>query len=304
LIGSNLSKKLLDSNRYPVICIDNFEAFYPRKLKEENIMPLFKNATYRFIKGDKRSSADLNKIPNVDAILRFAAKNGVRHSIQDPLLYQNVNIAGTQNVLEFADRKVKQFIFASSSSICGLNPNIPWNEIEKLLPISHYACSKLSEEMLGHVYSHLDGIRFFALRFFTVYDPGQRPDLAIHKFFELITQGRPIPVFGNGETIRDCTFIDDVLRGIEVATEYNASNCKIINLGCRTPVSLNALMYWIKETCGKKAIIDRSPEQPGDVTATFCRISKAQRLLGYTPRINLASGLSVFYEWFKKKGVI
>lgn len=301
-IGSNLTRQILQDNQYHVTCIDNFDSFYSRKLKEDNVKPFLDQENYNFIEGDIRDNGALNKIWDVDIILHFAAKAGVRQSIKDPLIYHDVNVAGTQNILEFAKyRKVRQFIFASSSSVYGISPNTPWNEEEKLLPISPYASSKLSDEMLGHVYSHLHGIRFLALRFFTVYGPCQRPDLAIYKFFDRITTHQPIPVFGDGHTIRDYTHINDIIKGIKAAMHYDASDYEIINLGCNSPVSLNTLISNIEEVCGEKAIIEKFPEQPGDVKITYADIDKAQKLLGYQADIDLKTGLEMFYEWFSSK---
>lgn len=297
-IGSNLTRELLQTGQYHVTCIDNFDSFYPRHLKEDNIKDFFNDENYNLVDGDIRNNSDLNKIWDVDIIVHLAAKAGVRQSIKNPLIYQDVNVAGTHNILEFAKyRKVKQFIFASSSSVYGISPNIPWNEEEKLLPISPYASSKLSDEMLGHVYSHLHGIRFIALRFFTVYGQAQRPDLAIHKFFELIMKKQPITVFGDGNTIRDYTYIEDIVNGIKAAMEYDSSDFEIINLGNNTPVSLNALIGAIEDICGEKAIINRQPEQPGDVAITYADITKAQKLLGYQPKMDLNDGLKSFYNW-------
>lgn len=304
-IGSNLTRELLRTGQYHITCIDNFDSFYPRYYKENNIKGFLYNENYNLIEGDIRNNGDLNKIWDVDIIVHLAAKAGVRQSIQNPLIYQDVNVAGTHNILEFAKyRKVKQFIFASSSSVYGVSPNTPWNESEQLLPISPYASSKLSDEMLGHVYSHLHGIRFIALRFFTVYGPSQRPDLAIHKFFDLITKKQPIPIFGDGNTIRDYTYIDDILKGIIVAMEYNASFYEVINLGNNTPISLNELIEAIENVCGKKAMINRLPEQPGDVGITYANINKAQQLLGYNPKTDLNTGLKIFYEWFNNKNEV
>lgn len=297
-IGSNLTRELLKTGQYHVTCIDNFDSFYSRHLKEDNIKDFFNNKNYNLVDGDIRNNGDLNKIWDVNIIVHLAAKAGVRQSIQNPLIYQDVNVAGTHNILEFAKyRKVKQFVFASSSSVYGISPNIPWNEEEKLLPISPYASSKLSDEMLGHVYSHLHGIRFIALRFFTVYGPAQRPDLAIHKFFDLIMKKQPIPVFGDGNTIRDYTYIDDIVKGIKAAMEYDSSDYEEINLGNNTPISLNALIGSIENVCGEKAIINRQPEQPGDVAITYADITKAQKLLGYQPKMDLNEGLRSFYNW-------
>jgi UDP-glucuronate 4-epimerase len=210
-----------------------------------------------------------------------------------------VNVDGTQNLLEFArQKKIMQFVFASSSSVYGINENIPWNEDEKLKPISPYASTKLSCEMLGHVYSHLYGIRFLALRFFTVYGPAQRPDLAIHKFFKAISERNPIPVFGDGSSSRDYTFVEDTIQGIEAAITYDQSDFEIINLGNHQTVTLSELITAIEKISGKKAIIDRQPEQAGDVPKTYADISKAKRLLNYQPDTSLEKGLISFYEWY------
>ncbi len=300
-IGSNLIRTLLLKN-FKVTTIDNFDTFYPRDLKESNIADFRDNKNFNLIEGDIRNADDLESAQNIDVIIHLAAKAGVRPSIKNPILYQDVNVSGTQNLLEYARKKgIKQFIFASSSSVYGVNANVPWHEEEQLLPISPYASTKLSGEMLGHVYSHLYGIRFLALRFFTVYGPGQRPDLAIHKFFKSISQGNPIPVFGDGSTSRDYTFVADTIQGIVSAIDYDKTNFEIINLGNHQTVTLSELITAIETVCGKKAIIDRQPEQPGDVPRTFANISKAQKLLNYSPSTELMEGLSAFYQWFKEK---
>jgi UDP-glucuronate 4-epimerase len=293
-IGSNLTQKLLADNHYHVTCVDNFDSFYSREQKEDNISRFIRHPNYTLIEGDIRSYDDLDRAGHIDIIIHLAAKAGVRPSIQNPFQYHDVNVTGTQNVLEFAKkRNVKQFIQASSSSVYGTNINVPWHEEEKLFPISPYASSKLSDEMLGHVYAHLYGIRFIALRFFTVYGPRQRPDLAIYKFFD----GLPVTMFGNGDSFRDYTFIDDIVNGIESAITYHASGYEIINIGCGNPVTLINLIGIIESICGKKAIIDRQPMQPGDVAGTFADITKAQKLLDYQPLINLDEGLRIFYDW-------
>ncbi len=298
-IGSHLIKSILSANQYRITCIDNFDDFYPRRQKELNIEPFLDNANFTLLEGDIRNYNDLQKAENIDTIIHLAAKAGVRPSILNPILYQDVNISGTQNLLEFArEHQIKQFIFASSSSTYGVNENVPWREDEKLLPISPYASTKLSGEMLGHVYSHLYGIRFLALRFFTVYGPSQRPDLAIHKFFKSILKGEPIPVYGDGSTSRDYTYVEDTVQGIIAAMDYDKSNFEIINLGNRKTITLTELINAIEETCGQKAIINRLPEQPGDVPQTFANISKAQKLLGYNPETDIKDGLQTFYNWF------
>ena len=298
-IGSNLVADLLKN--YRVTIIDNFDDFYSRKQKDLNLESIKKSDNLTLIEGDIRKTSDLERAGEVDVIVHLAAKAGVRPSIEDPVLYQDVNVSGTQTLLEFARNKgIMQFVFASSSSVYGINENVPWNEEEKLLPISPYASTKLSGEMLGHVYSKLYGIRFLALRFFTVYGPGQRPDLAIHKFFKSKIADKPIPVFGNGSTSRDYTFVRDTVKGIAGAIEYNKTNFEIINLGNHKTVTLARLIESIESICGKKAIINRLPDQPGDVPQTYANISKAQSLLGYDPSTELHSGLQEFYKWFRE----
>lgn len=298
-IGSNLIKKLLLNNSYKITCLDNFDDFYSREQKQYNLKPFIKNENFRLIEGDIKNVNDIDKTGDVDVIVHLAAKAGVRPSILNPISYQEVNVSGTQNLLEFArERNVRQFVFASSSSVYGVNENVPWNEEEKLYPISPYASTKLSGEMLGHVYSHLYGIRFLALRFFTVYGPAQRPDLAIHKFFKSILNGEAIPVYGDGNTNRDYTFVEDTVSGIEAAINYTQSTFEIINLGNHQTITLTELIQAIENSCGKKAIISRLPEQPGDVPRTYADIAKAQKLLGYDPKTSLTAGLQSFLSWY------
>jgi UDP-glucuronate 4-epimerase len=225
----------------------------------------------------------------------------VRPSIEDPVGYQRANVIATQNLLEFAkDQGIKQFVFASSSSVYGENPNVPWSEMHDVSgPISPYASTKVSCELLGHVYSHLYGIRFLGLRFFTVYGPRQRPDLAINKFVRLIEAGEPIPVFGDGSTRRDYTFIEDIVSGVIGALHYDQSNYEVVNLGNDRTVTLSELIATIEEVVGKKAIIDRQPQQPGDVPQTWADVTKAKGLFGYKPAITFKEGVSQFYKWWK-----
>ena len=298
-IGSNLISSLLQRDDVQVIGLDNFDDFYSREQKEKNMSSFISNANFSFIEGDVRNMNDLLALSKIDAIVHLAAKAGVRTSINNPILFQEVNVSGTQNLLELArQRNIKHFVFASSSSVYGINQNLPWHEEEKLMPISPYASTKLSCEMLGHVYSHLYGIRFLALRFFTVYGPAQRPDLAIHKFFNSISKGQTIPVYGDGSTSRDYTFVDDTVQGIMSAIDYDKSDFEIINLGNHQTVTLTELILAIERICGKKAIIDRLPEQAGDVRQTYANISKAQNLLSYHPETKLETGLLKFYEWY------
>ena len=303
-IGSNLIRHLFrHETGIHITCIDNFDPFYSREIKQFNVAEFKNNSNFRLLQNDlgETPAGDLVNliIEPIDKIIHIAARAGVRPSIMNPLAYQQSNVIGLQNMLEFAKLKgTGQFIFASSSSVYGINDHFPWKEDEQLMPISPYAMTKLSGEMLGHVYSHLFGIRFIALRFFTVYGPRQRPDLAVHKFTKAILQDKPITMYGNGDTSRDYTYVDDIVKGVEAAMHYDKTEFEIINLGNNYSVSLNSLVHNIEEIIGKKAIIERLPEQPGDVPKTFADISKAKKLLGYHPETPLKVGLRKFYEWF------
>lgn len=303
-IGSNLIRNLLKNEPgLKITCIDNFDPFYSSAIKQFNIREFKDNTSFRLIESDiaeTPGSAFAGLIPEpVDVIVHLAAKVGVRPSIEDPVSYQQTNVIGLQNMLEFAKLKeVKQFVFASSSSVYGINDHFPWKEEEKLMPISPYAMTKLSGEMLGHVYNKLTGIRFIALRFFTVYGPGQRPDLAIHKFTKNIIAGKPIALFGDGSTSRDYTFADDIVQGVIAAIHYDKTGFEIINLGNHYTISLKELVAGIEKVTGKKAIIEYYPDQPGDVPKTFADIAKAKKLLGYDPQTKIDDGLKKFYDWF------
>jgi UDP-glucuronate 4-epimerase len=305
-IGSNLIRYLLATEKQTSITtIDDFDPFYDSKIKDLNIAGFADDHRFRLLKYDLaltsgKQLAEEIKEP-VDVIVHLAAKAGVRPSILNPVSYQQANVIGLQNVLDFAKEKnCKQFVFASSSSVYGINDHFPWKEDEKLMPISPYAMTKLAGEMLGHVYSNLFGIRFIALRFFTVYGPGQRPDLAIHKFTKMILSDKPITMFGDGNTSRDYTFINDTVQGIVGAMKYDQTDFEVINLGNNYSVSLKELISSIEKTVGKKASIQQFPEQPGDVPKTFADISKAKALLGYEPTTKLNEGLANFYEWFSR----
>ena len=303
-IGSNLIRYLFQHEAgIRITCIDNFDPFYSPAIKQFNVSDFIKNPCFTLFRNDlgETSAADLLNLVKepVDTIIHVAAKAGVRPSIMNPLAYQQSNVIGLQNMLEFAKAKeIRQFIFASSSSVYGINDHYPWKEDEQLMPISPYAMTQLSGEMLGHVYSHLSGIRFIALRFFTVYGPGQRPDLAIHKFTKAILDDKPITMYGNGETSRDYTYVDDIVKGVVSAMHYRKTDFEIINLGNNYSVTLNHLVQNIETIIGKKAIIEKLPEQPGDVPKTFADISKAKKLLDYSPETPLKEGLKNFYEWF------
>ena len=304
-IGSHLVKALLNDTSIRITIIDNFDPFYPRHIKLLNTDGFEKH--HQIILLDRSledlSAFELRKIlpQKVDVIIHLAAKAGVRPSINDPLGYQRTNILGTQMLLDFARAsEVKQFVFASSSSVYGINKNLPWKENEQLQPISPYAMTKLAGEMAGHVFSNLYGIRFIALRFFTVYGPSQRPDLAIHKFVKSILCDQSITMYGDGSTSRDYTYVEDIVKGVLSAINYERSMFEIINLGNNYSVSLQDLVNNVEEVVGKKARIDYQKEQAGDVPQTFADITKAKHLLNYQPTTQLTDGLESFYDWFLK----
>jgi UDP-glucuronate 4-epimerase len=303
-IGSHLIRSLFEKDPgCRVTCVDNFDPFYSADQKQIHIRSFKNHPSFRFIVNDiaETTVEELTEQTEepVDVIIHCAAKAGVRPSIENPLAYQQTNIIGLQRLLDFAkENNIRQFVFTSSSSVYGINNHFPWKEDDKLLPVSPYAMTKLAGEMLGHVYSHLHGIRFIALRLFTVYGPGQRPDLAVHKFTKAILNGQPITLYGDGSTSRDYTYIDDIVSGIMAAILYDQSNFEIINLGNNLPVPLRELIKAIEITTGQQAILEKLPEQPGDVPKTFADISKACHLLGYQPKTELKTGLKKFYDWF------
>ena len=301
-IGSHLVDSLL-ADGWRVTAFDNFDPFYDRSIKEENIRPHLANRNYTLVRGDIRDTSAIRQMEmedgSYDVIVHLAARGGVRPSIEDPVGYQDINVAGTQSVLELARRcRVRQFVFASSSSVYGINPRVPWREDDFVLqPISPYASTKVSGELLGHVYSHLYGMRFIALRFFTVYGPRQRPDLAIHKFARLMLAGRTIPVYGDGTTSRDYTYIDDIIRGTRAAMEYTATPYEVINLGNTHTVSLREMIAGLERALGLTADLAVLPEQPGDVPKTWASVEKARALLGYAPTTSYEEGIEKFARW-------
>ncbi len=306
-IGSHLVDRLLDEG-HQVTNLDNFDPFYPRAVKERNVAAHLGDPGYALVEADLRDPAALRaglRGP-YDSVVHLAARAGVRPSLEDPIGYQQSNVQGTQNLLELVrEWGTEQFVFASSSSVYGINPNVPWSEADAvLLPISPYASTKVSGELLGHVYSHLYGIRFIALRFFTVYGPRQRPDLAIHKFARRMTAGEPIPAYGDGETRRDYTYVDDVIDGVRAAMEYRATPYEVINLGNNRTVPLSRLIAALEEVLEVEARVTRMPMQPGDVPQTWADISKAADLLGYAPRTGFEQGLRRFVAWLRDEGVV
>ena len=302
-IGSSLIRELLKDEKNRVTAIDNFDPFYKRQIKLLNLADIDSHHNFFLLDIDLdvvsvKQLHDAVSQP-VHTIIHLAAKAGVRPSILDPLAYQQTNILGTQKLLDFAvQKKVEKFVFGSSSSVYGINENLPWKEDEQLLPISPYAMTKLAGEMAGHTYHQLYKLPFIALRFFTVYGPCQRPDLAIHRFTKSILMGEPISMFGDGSTSRDYTYVDDIVKGIMAAADYDESGFEIINLGNSYAVSLKEMIATLEEVIGKKAIIQQQPEQAGDVPRTFSDIAKAHRLLNYQPNTDFRTGIQKFYEWF------
>ena len=286
-----------------VVGLDSFDDFYDPAVKRRNIRPLLDNDRFRLIEGDIRDAAFVNEAmgDGVSVVVHLAARAGVRPSIEQPLLYQDVNVNGTMVLLEACrQRGIKRFVFASSSSVYGNNEKVPFSESDNVdYPISPYAASKKAAELLSYTYHHLYGMHVTALRFFTVYGPRQRPDLAIHKFTRLIEAGRPIPVFGDGSMRRDHTYIDDIIAGVRAAID-RCDGYRIYNLGNADPVSLDDLIAALESALGKKAVIDRQPLQPGDVHQTYADVDRARAELGYNPKTDLQSGLRRFVDWFRK----
>lgn len=305
-IGSHLVDKLLSENAWRVTVVDDFNDFYAPEIKRGNVRPHLENANYQVVEADVRDLTVLQTLfenNKFDAIVHLAARAGVRPSLTEPLLYNSTNIGGTLNLLELARQfEVKQFVFGSSSSVYGVNCKVPFSESDTVArPISPYAATKAAGELLCHTYSHLYNIRAICLRFFTVYGARQRPDLAIHKFTKLIAADQPIPVFGDGTTRRDYTYIDDIISGVRAAIDYSKSDYEIFNLGESRTVELRELIALIEENLGKKAVIEQCSMQAGDVPQTFADVTKARRLLGYNPQTQIETGIEHFIDWFRSR---
>jgi len=302
-IGSHVCERLLrDGHR--VWAFDDLNDFYDPQIKRQNLREIQALARpFEFIPGDITDAAALDELfssVKFDQIIHLAARAGVRPSLEQPALYQRVNVEGTVNLLEAARKSgVKKITLASSSSVYGVNAKVPFSESDPVFSaISPYAASKLACEALGHAYHHIYQMDVAALRFFTVYGPRQRPDLAIHKFTKLIDAGRPIPVFGDGRTARDHTHISDIVEGV-IACTRQEFGFEIFNLGESETVELSRLIGLIEAALGKKAVIDHQPMQPGDVPITFADISKARARLGYQPKVKIEQGIKLFAEWYK-----
>ncbi len=302
-IGSHFADRLLEAGE-EVVGLDLFDEFYDPAVKERNLARARDHEGFALVRGDIRDRDLLSALPDdIGSVVHLAARAGVRPSIQDPALYTSVNVLGTTTLLEFArDRGIRPFVFASSSSVYGNNERVPFRETDRVdHPISPYAATKKAGELLCHTATHLDGITTVCLRFFTVYGPRQRPDLAIHKFARLLAAGQEIPMFGDGSTQRDYTYIDDILDGVEGALAFarrEEARHEIVNLGESRTVSLSEMIRVVGEEMGVEPRIRRLPMQPGDVLRTWADVSHARELLGYDPSVDFREGIRHFVEWF------
>lgn len=302
-IGSHLVDSLL-ADGHSVVVIDNFDPFYARSIKEANIKPHFEFEQYQFVEADLRDRAVILEIfeqHNPEVVVHLAAKAGVRPSLDNPLSYVETNINGTVHMLDASVKfGLKKFIFASSSSVYGLNEKVPFSEEDAVLnQASPYGATKAAGEVLCRSYSNCYGLPIVALRFFTVFGPRQRPDLAIHKFALRITNNQIIQLYGDGTTSRDYTYIEDIISGIRAAIDYNSSGYALFNLGNDRPTQLKDLVSYIEQAVGNNAKIEWLPEQIGDVPRTWANITKSKQLLNYEPRMDIVTGIDYFVKWLK-----
>lgn len=305
-IGSTLAERLLAKGN-AVVVIDNFCDFYDPEIKKRNVEPMLQNSNFKLYCGDIRDTTLVQRIfaeNKIDIVVHLAAMAGVRPSIENPLLYQDVNGDGTQNILECAQQSgVINLVMASSSSVYGNCSEVPFREDMIVdYAISPYAATKKANEVMAHVYHHLYDMNIIMLRFFTVYGPKQRPDLAINKFTRLMLSGEKIPMYGDGSTSRDYTYVEDIADGITRSCEYvsNRTNVyEIINLGSNNPISLKEMIETIGEVLEVEPMIETLPMQPGDVDRTYADISKARQLLGYEPHTTFREGIEKFVEWYR-----
>ena len=306
-IGSSLSESLIKEGN-KIVTIDNFCNFYNPLIKENNIKQLEKNENFKLYRADIRDRQAVKKIfdeNNIDVVMHLAAMAGVRPSIENPVLYQEVNCMGTQNILEeMKEHNVKNLVMASSSSVYGNCKEVPFRENMIVdFAISPYAATKKANEVMTHVYHKLFDMNVIMLRFFTVYGPKQRPDLAINKFTRLMLEDKEIPMFGDGTTSRDYTYIDDIVDGIKKSCNYvieNANVYEILNLGNSSPVTLKEMINTIGQALNIKPKIQELPMQPGDVERTFADVSKAKKLIGYEPKTTFKEGIQNFVNWYKE----
>jgi UDP-glucuronate 4-epimerase len=307
-IGSHVAEALLRRG-VELTIVDNLDSFYSPAVKKANLEEIRRVGEYRFANQDIGIADGMRELimsTRPEAIIHLAARAGVRPSIEEPLRYERVNIGGTLNLLDLCrECNVGKFIFGSSSSVYGMTSKTPFSEDQaELRPVSPYGATKLAGEMLGYTYAHLYDFPVICLRFFTVYGPRQRPDLAIHKFTALIEAGKPLPIFGDGTSGRDFTYVDDTVSGIMAALAYEpprgvGAPFEIFNLGNSQPVTLTELVHLIEEATGRKAVKQQQPFQPGDVAITWADISKSARVLGYRPATGLEEGLKKFVAWYR-----
>lgn len=299
-IGSHLSDALLAMG-HDVVGVDNFDPYYDRSIKEANVSPARQHDRFVFHELDLRDKPKTFELigQNFDLVAHIAARGGVRPSLDDPFAYQSLNVDATMNVLEaMRTHGVNKLLLASTSAVYGNNEKVPFAEDDRVdFPISPYAATKKACELMAHTYHHLYGMNIFCLRFFTVYGPRQRPDMAIHKFTRMIHEGATIKRYGDGTTERDYTYIDDIIQGLTRAVD-RVAGYEIINLGENRTVRLNTLLDLLQTVIGKKAVIEEAPMQPGDVLRTSAEITKAQDLLDYAPQFPLEKGLERFHDWY------
>ena len=303
-IGSNVARRLLGRGDR-VTVLDDFNDFYDPALKRANAAELGRQEAFRLFEGDIRDSELVERLFEVekfDAVVHLAARAGVRPSLREPILYEDVNCIGTLRLLEAARRHgPKSFVFASSSSVYGINEKVPFSETDPVdRPISPYATTKRTGELLCFNYSHLYGLRTSCLRFFTVYGPSQRPEMAIAKFTELIARGASVPIYGDGKSRRDYTYVDDIVDGVVAALDLSPE-FEIFNLGGSQTTALVDLVHWIAEELGVEPRLETLPEQPGDVPITYADVTKAGRILGYAPKVPIRDGIARYVDWFRRR---
>ena len=303
-IGSHLCERLL-SEKHEVVSLDCYDNFYDPATKRANLAACRDHSQFQEVQGDIRDGSALDALPDVDTIVHLAARAGVRPSIANPILYNDVNVGGTLSLLDFARKRgIRRFVFASSSSVYGNHETVPFSESDSVdHPISPYAATKKAGELLCHTYHHLHAIGMLCLRFFTVYGPRQRPDLAIHKFARLMRNSNPVPMFGDGSTERDYTYVDDTLQGVLGAMHFldqRPDAFEIVNLGESRTVPLTEMIDSVARRLGVTPEIERLPMQPGDVIRTHADITKARRLFGYDPQTEFEEGVEHFVEWFER----
>lgn len=302
-IGSHLTRRLFERGDR-ITVLDDFNDYYDPARKRANVAPFTQRDDYRLVEGDIRDTELVDSLfadSGFDSVIHLAARAGVRPSLRQPILYEDVNCIGTLRLLEAARRHGPRiFVFGSSSSVYGINRKVPFAEDDRVdLPISPYATTKRAGELLCFNYHHLYDLKVSCLRFFTVYGPAQRPEMAIHKFTDLLARHEPIPLYGDGGSRRDYTYIDDIVDGIEAALDL-APDFEIFNLGGAETTALSDLVRWLAEELAVTPRIEYLPDQPGDVPITYADVSKAARMLGYSPKVPIRQGLKRFVEWYRK----